>query len=54
MNKGIYLPEHRKEYNSAQYMKNLISTKNSYLLIKDINWVTVTTYDELTPWNVIE
>ena len=22
--------------------------------MKDINWVTVTTYDELTPWNVIE
>ena len=35
-------------------MKNIICTKDSYLLWKNIKIVDVPLYDELNPWNVIK
>ena len=51
--KGIYLPNHYKNKTSVHYMKKIISGRLPYVLIKDVNWVTVPFYSELTPNNVI-
>ena len=35
-------------------MKNILCTKDSYFLMKDIKWIDVPLYDELNPWNIIK
>ena len=35
-------------------MKNILCTKDSYLLWKNIKIVDVPFYDELNPWNLIK
>ena len=43
----IYLPSHRKNYTSINYMNKVITGKIKYFTIDKINWVSVPLYDEL-------
>ena len=52
--KNIYLPNHRKNYTSINYLKKMMSGDIRYLKRDQIKWVEVPLYDEFEPKNVIE
>ena len=54
MNKGVYLPNHRKDQTSVHYMKKIINGTKKYILWNDIKKVTAPTYDEFVPSYVLE
>jgi len=39
---------------SVHYMKRVIAGKKKYIELKDVNWVTVPLFGELTPKNILE
>ena len=43
----IYLPNHRKNATSIEYMNKVVTGKIKYFTLDQINWVSVPLYDEL-------